>query len=165
MKKVDYEEFMIFAKPIYGEAAEFIYNSFYRVIDELMLQEFLGSFNGEDTIELPKIEREKEHSLKDDVKFISYDGSFPNLCSGELILKINNKEYKFGKKYDPNHKDNLEGFWITGGGLDEDYEPFQGPWNLSWKDEDYPEEIRKYKDVLIEIFNEHVPYGCCGGCS
>lgn len=104
------------------------------------------------------------NSLRDDVKFISYDGEFPNLCSGELILEINNKEYRFGKNYYEN-KNNLEGFWTSGGGIGYEYEPFQGPWNLVWEDSYYPEEIRKYKDILIEVFNENVPHGCCGGCS
>ena len=30
------------------------------------------------------------------IKFISYTGKYPNLCSGVLTVEINGKEYKFG---------------------------------------------------------------------
>ena len=30
------------------------------------------------------------------VKFVSYTGKFPNLCSGVLTLNIDGKEVKFG---------------------------------------------------------------------
>lgn len=33
--------------------------------------------------------------MKTMVEFISYDGAFPNLCSGTLVLKINGKRREF----------------------------------------------------------------------
>ena len=30
------------------------------------------------------------------IKFISYTGKWPNLCSGVLTVEIDGKEYKFG---------------------------------------------------------------------
>ena len=33
------------------------------------------------------------------VRFISYTGRYPNLCSGILTLEIDGKEYKFGHNY------------------------------------------------------------------
>lgn len=76
------------------------------------------------------------------VKFISYDGKFPNLCSGVLILEIDGKEYKFGHHYinchsdsktglvtftdeDPNNP-NLESFWISRGSIS-----FSDDWDAS----------------------------------
>ena len=35
---------------------------------------------------------------KSRVKFISYTGEYPNLCSGVLTLEIDGKEYKFTLK-------------------------------------------------------------------
>ena len=36
------------------------------------------------------------HNGINHVKFISYTGKYPNLCSGILTLEIDGKEYKFG---------------------------------------------------------------------
>ena len=38
--------------------------------------------------------KENEPLMKQ-VEFISYDGAYPNLCSGLLVLKINGKVKKF----------------------------------------------------------------------
>ncbi len=49
------------------------------------------------------------------VEFVSYDGKWPNLCSGVLTLKINGKEEKFGfsLKGEQMHPK----FWSSGGCL------------------------------------------------
>ena len=98
------------------------------------------------------------------IKFISYDGEWPNLCRGMLTVDINGEihkfHYSFYKKDDPHlHRP----FWTSGGSCG--YDPFyidDAPWELSaFKGEDFSEEI--YEE-LLEIFNENVPFGCCGGC-
>ncbi len=46
------------------------------------------------------------------VEFVSYDGTYPNLCSGTLVVKIDGAEVSFGWNgcdYPP--------FWISGGGV------------------------------------------------
>ena len=30
------------------------------------------------------------------VKFVSYDGEYPNLCTGTLVLNIDGTDYSFG---------------------------------------------------------------------
>ena len=95
--------------------------------------------------------------MSEHVKFISYDGKFPCLCGGTLVLEIDGALYTFGlgEQYDS--------FWASGGGLDDDYCPYYGAWVI-YADE-LPESIRQYAGEIEAVFNENVPQGCCGGCS
>lgn len=111
------------------------------------------------------------------VEFISYSGSYPNLCRGVLTLKIDGKIEKFGHEsssYDwktnsyrgeeenPNH----ESFWSSGGRVwfDSDWGEHvdSGRWYID--ETEIPEQFRKYYDEIDAVFNENVPHGCCGGC-
>lgn len=57
-------------------------------------------------------------SKQEPVKFVSYIGSYPNLCSGKLTLEIEGETVSFGY-----FADSLPPFWTSGGWLDEEYEP------------------------------------------
>ena len=37
----------------------------------------------------------RKEDKMNNIKFISYDGRYPNLCRGVLILEYKNKEYSF----------------------------------------------------------------------
>lgn len=117
------------------------------------------------------------------VKFISYDGKFPNLCSGMLHLIIDGQNYLFcaiSPEYSSSAKKKVEkiesehgeckiceSFWSTGGscGFRGHYsDPYvtHGEWNI---DVEYlPDEIKQYAHEINEVFNDNVDYGCCGGC-
>ena len=89
--------------------------------------------------------------MTDKIKFISYDGRYPNLCSGRLTIEINGKMYS-------------DGFELRSGGgvtFDEDWSEIvtDGEWSVS-----VPPELEKYKEQITDIVNENVPQGCCGGC-
>ena len=91
------------------------------------------------------------------VKFISYTGKYPCLCSGILTLEIDGKKARFGygALNDP--------FWAFGGGLNPNYEgAYQGEWKIDV--DRIPEEYRKYASEIDRVFNENVEWGCCGGC-
>lgn len=91
------------------------------------------------------------------VKFISYTGKYPCLCSGILTLEINGKKVRFGygALNDP--------FWASGGGFNSNHgDNYQGEWKI-YVDE-IPEEYRKYATEIDKVFNENVEWGCCGGC-
>ena len=90
------------------------------------------------------------------VKFVSYTGVYPNLCSGVLTLEINGEKVAFGygAPYRP--------FWCSGGGCTCDYETYQGEWIIDVAE--IPYEYQKYAREIDEVFNENVSYGCCGGC-
>ena len=100
-----------------------------------------------------------------EIEFVSYDGKYPNLCSGTLKLKIDGKEHTFL-------------YCLNSGGAvysDEDWNwrVEQGEWTFDpqisiidhgkSKSEDFnftPEEI----GLINDLVNENVEQGCCGGC-
>ena len=90
------------------------------------------------------------------VEFVSYTGKYPNLCSGELTLRIDGKLVKFGR----NSK--YQDFWCSGGYITRDYEVYQDKWEINTAE--LPEEYLKYLKEIEKVFNDNVPYGCCGGC-
>lgn len=101
-------------------------------------------------------------------EFIDYDGKYPNLCTGVLTLKINGVIHKFNS-YNKHLEGNpyLEKFWVTGGncGFTNGYMDSyvnRGEWEVNVGH--LPDFLKPYADELIELFNDNVPYGCCGGC-
>ena len=47
-----------------------------------------------------------KHDVSDEyehVKFISYDGKYPNLCSGRLVLEIDGERVAFSNDYSKKH--------------------------------------------------------------
>lgn len=106
------------------------------------------------------------------IKFIGYTGSYPNLCSGQLTLEVNGKQYTFGTDYrwdKSDRKGDFPKFWTSGGGISIDPEDiYCEPWTSKYYgDEVY--EINKFfgegaAEKFLEVFNENVSWGCCGGC-
>lgn len=107
------------------------------------------------------------------VEFVSYSGEYPNLCSGVLVLRIDGLEYGFGHEvgsYDfktNKYKDhNCKQFWHSGGSIcadkDWNFDVHQGEWEINA--DEIPEEFRKYAAEIDRVFNDNVPWGCCGGC-
>lgn len=86
------------------------------------------------------------------VEFVSYDGDFPNLCSGTLVLRIDGEEVTFPK------------YCLHSGGrvwFDEywDAHVWYGDWSVV-----VPEQYADIKDEIERCVNENVEHGCCGGC-
>lgn len=91
------------------------------------------------------------------VKFIYYTGRYPNLCGGILTLKIDGKIVKFGygADYPP--------FWESGGYIESNYSgAVSGEWLIDVSR--LKEEYQKYAAEIDDVFNDNVPFGCCGGC-
>ena len=88
------------------------------------------------------------------VQFVSYDGDYPNLCSGTLVMKVGRKKWTF-----PSHS-------LSSGGnvcFDDDWEESvdDGEWTIHEWPEGYPEEA---KEATVEAVNTNISWGCCGGC-
>lgn len=85
---------------------------------------------------------------------IDYDGEYPNLCAGDLIVYIDGVEYKFPE------------YCLSSGGscgFDSDWNSHvnYGDWSIHTWPKDFPEEL---KEKVIDAVNEQVEHGCCGGC-
>ena len=85
---------------------------------------------------------------------IDYDGEYPNLCSGHLIVYVNDTKYDFPD------------YCLSSGGCvcrDDDWNMWaeSGPWNICDWTVNFPEELKEH--TLDEI-NITIPWGCCGGC-
>jgi len=91
-----------------------------------------------------------------EIKFVSWSGKYPNLCSGTLKFRIRGKLYT------------LSGCFLleSGGtaGFDEDWNAHvsQGPWSIS--SDKLPSELLPFQEEIEEMINENIPQGCCGGC-
>lgn len=86
------------------------------------------------------------------VEFISYDGDYPNLCAGTLVIKVEGVEF------------NLPHALVSGGTVwfDDDWSDhvIQRPWKIK----NLPEEIEPFRQQILDLVNENVPFGCGGGC-
>jgi hypothetical protein len=85
---------------------------------------------------------------------IQYDGAYPNLCSGNLIVTIDSKQWIFPP------------YCLSSGGsvsFDDDWneEVTDGDWSIREWPDNFPE---KFKENIVDAVNEHIPHGCCGGC-
>jgi hypothetical protein len=108
------------------------------------------------------------------IEFVSYNGKYPNFCSGKLVVKIDDKEVSFGRTTKlAGLKDeelaDYPKFWCSGGGIsftESWYEPFRPhyDWEMFGSEKDYPPEIWKLLPDILKVMNENVDGGCCGGC-
>ena len=98
-----------------------------------------------------------------EIEFVKYDGGYPALCCGTLTLRIDGGLKTFGSG-DCDYRD----FWRSGGicGFTDEWRRGcveRHPWKLcEWR---LPKGLQGHAQELIDLFNEHVPYGCCGGCA
>jgi len=91
------------------------------------------------------------------VKFISYTGKYPNLCSGTLTLEIDGEKVTFGLD------GQYEEFWRSGGYVIWNADIVAtGEWLIEI--ERLPQKYQKYAREIDEVFNANVEHGCCGGC-
>ncbi len=108
-------------------------------------------------------------SPKENIKFISYTGRYPNLCRGILTLEINGERVSFGLNSieEKDKKIDYPPFWESGGecGFYNNYTEsytHKSKWIIN--KEEFPDKYKKYFKEIEEIFNENIPWGCCGGC-
>lgn len=85
---------------------------------------------------------------------IKYNGEYPDLCSGTLIVIIDEKEWIFPDKC-----------LLSGGSVffDDNWneEITEGDWIIDKWPDDFPNDL---KDLIEYEVNRQIPHGCCGGC-
>jgi hypothetical protein len=94
---------------------------------------------------------------RDMIKFISYDGKYPNLCSGTLTIEIDG-ELKI-----------LHRVLVSGGTTNwrakyPEPDVISGPWMLDRWETERNGLTQEQHDSLREIANKEIRNGCCGGC-
>jgi len=92
---------------------------------------------------------------KDEIR-IEYDGDYPNLCRGNLIVYISEERWEFPL------------YCLESGGRvcrNENWDmwPEEGPWSVSKWPEGFPDDDG-LKMLIENIINDEIPLGCCGGC-
>ena len=85
---------------------------------------------------------------------IKYDGSYPNLCRGDLKVYVDGTLWQFPD------------YCLSSGGSVSFTENWQevvtsGSWDVSEWPKGFPEEL---KDAVISAINSEIEQGCCGGC-
>jgi hypothetical protein len=88
------------------------------------------------------------------VEFVSYNGAWPNLCSGVLVVKVDGKTWTFDQ------------YVMQSGGsvwFDDSWSEHveSGLWTIREWPEGFPTSAR-YQ--VTQCVNDNVPFGCCGGC-
>lgn len=88
------------------------------------------------------------------VEFVSYDGAYPNLCTGQLVLKINGQVREFSRHCLQSGGTVRFGLTMTG------THTLRTDAGLSTP----PEDLEPLRKEIEECINENIPHGCCGGC-
>jgi len=89
-----------------------------------------------------------------DIK-ISYDGKYPNLCSGHLIVTIDDIKWDFGN------------YCLSSGGstyFTDNYSEehvTHGDWSIHTWPDNFPDDL---KEDTLKVINDNIRQGCCGGC-
>ena len=97
-----------------------------------------------------------------DIEFVSYDGKYPNLCSGTLVLKIDGEDHSFRNALQ-------SGGMVTHDGKYNHWSVYHDEWDFH-PENDFSEENQDIifteaeKKWIKMLINENVEWGCCGGC-
>ena len=92
------------------------------------------------------------------VEFVSYSGRYPNLCRGDLVLRIDGEEIKI-ERYSGQFRVEMH----SGGNVtfDSDWqeEVTDGPWSIEVSDD-----LKCIEEKILDCIQGKIPNGCCGGC-
>lgn len=115
------------------------------------------------------------------IEFISYDGKYPTLCSGMLILRVQgrlyalcswpeymNKQYQRNRNCilsDPNITKVYNVGFLSGGSTDWTAEFYEEKiTHGEWEIDGLPPSLEIFHKQIVDLLNENVEQGCCGGC-
>lgn len=127
------------------------------------------------------------------IEFVSYDGKFPTLCEGLLVVRIDGRLYAFSPYSNEslyrsfwNRLDRMEvleddnitkvfGFYLESGGhIDwgenrESPKIVEGKWTIDDETMKLENGVRfilsgEQRSELEKVINQNIEFGCCGGC-
>lgn len=111
------------------------------------------------------------------IEFVSYDGKYPVLCMGDLVVRIDGRLVRFcfgswtEEKAAELNMPCYPYFWHSGGNRTFSDKGNviieEGPWEMDLEPhekEKYPKDILELLPEILEVMNDNVPPGCCGGC-
>lgn len=104
-------------------------------------------------IDLNEIDYEIDYGDDLQIEFVSYTGRYPKLCRGDLTLLINGKKRVFHNALFSLARVYLHEGW-------QHWIATKAPWRVL-----LPSDLSEYGEIIEECVNEHVPWGCCGGCA
>ena len=85
------------------------------------------------------------------VEFVSYNGDYPVLCGGTLVLRIEGEVVELPKCMDSEGEIWFDENWC------EHIEA--GRWTVR-----LPEALEGFREEIERCVNSNVEWGCCGGC-
>jgi len=88
------------------------------------------------------------------IEFVSYSGQYPTLCFGTLILRVHGSEVIMGRCLSSGGSVSFDENW--------DEEITEGPWSVDSWPSFFDEDMKK---EALEVINDNIPWGCCGGCA
>ena len=116
---------------------------------------YLGAIEDTDIINaLLPIFQERDSGGLHKFEFVSYDGDYPNLCSGTLVFKVDGKEYSFDHILESGGSVEFDENWNE--------HVSYGPWSI--REYNLPDELKGFRKEITELVNDNVSFGCCGGC-
>jgi hypothetical protein len=89
-----------------------------------------------------------------ELTFVSYDGNYPNKCSGTLVLALDGVEVVF-----PKYSLSSAGCISFGGYRNEEVR--EGRWTIPEFPEGFPDNL---KSQAVDLVNSYIGGDCCGGC-
>ena len=114
----------------------------------------IASYEDEDEYNSKYIGQWSDTEIHDPTITISYDGTYPNLCRGNLIINIDGKNYSNIRLRSGGKINRCKSGRIH---------TFTNPWevifpqNFSWD--------LFLRRRISDMINNQIPHGCCGGCA
>lgn len=98
------------------------------------------------------------------VEFVDYTGEYPCLCYGKVTLKIDGQVVEFCKYKSESKESGKPYLSLSSGGsasFDADWNDRveEGPWSI-----DLDSRYAELEKEILEVINDNIPWGCCGGC-
>ena len=86
------------------------------------------------------------------------------MCFGNVTLKIDGEVVEFCKYKSESRKTGKPYLYLSSGGnagFDDEWNDIvtQGPWQI-----ELDPKYKELKDEILDVINDNIPWGCCGGC-